>query len=75
MRRARFNAVVAGYLRAAPSVEKEENQPRFAVQASVFSCPFLHVHQSAKPDVQMLCVGKQALVWANTASTHAFWWA
>lgn len=55
--------------------KKEENQPRFAIQASVFPCPFLHVHQSAKPDVQMLCVGKQALVWANTASTRAFWWA
>lgn len=23
----------------------------------------------------MLCVGKQALVWANTASTRVFWWA
>lgn len=32
----------------------------------MFSCPFLHVHQSAKPDVQMCCVCKQALVWGNT---------
>lgn len=41
----------------------------------MFSCPFFHVHQSAKPDVQMCCVGKQALVWANIALMRVFLWA
>lgn len=54
---------------------KNKNQIKFAIQASVFSCPFLHVHQSAKPDVQMCCVGKQALVWANIALMSLFSWA
>lgn len=42
--------------------KKGENQTQIAIQASVFPCPFFHVHQSAKPDVQMSCVSKQALV-------------
>lgn len=67
-RKENFHAAVTRTLQAAPSQKspktkkKGENQSQFAIQASVFPCPFFHVHQSAKPDVQMSCVGKQALV-------------